>query len=91
LKNTPLDLILDKKFLINKIYGLKERIIDENLINYTIIENDNEINIFFNKKTFNLIGWQTKDAFQNLNITFLSSIKTNIVINKDLFKLPHPN
>ena len=59
-----------------------------NLYKFTIIENDNEINIFFDNKTFNLIGWQTKDIYQNLNITFLSSIKKNQVIDKNLFKLP---
>ena len=91
LKKTPLNLILDKDFLINKIYNLKERIIDSSYINYTIIEKDNEINIFFDNQTFNLIGWQTKDIYQNLNITFLSSIRTNQYINKNLFKLPLQN
>ena len=91
LNKTPLYLILDKKFLINKIYKLEERIIDNSFINYTIKENDNEINIFFDDKTFNLIGWQTKDIYQNLNITFLSSIKRNEIFNKDIFKLPTQN
>ena len=91
LNKTPLYLILDKKFLINKIYKLEERIIDNSFINYTIKRNDNEINIFFDYKTFNLIGWQTKDIYQNLNITFLSSIKRNEIFNKDIFKLPTQN
>ena len=91
LKKTPLNLILDKKFLISKIYNLNEKIIDDLYINYKIIENENEINIFFDSHTFNLIGWQTKDIYQNLSITFLSSIKTNETINKDLFKLPSNN
>ena len=91
LNKTPLNFILDKNFLINKIYKLEERIIDNSFINYTIKRNDNEINIFFDDKTFNLIGWQTKDIYQNLNITFLSSIKRNEVINEDLFKLPPQN
>ena len=91
LKKTVLNLILDKNFLINKIYGLKERIIDDAYINYTILENNNEINIFFDKKTFNLIGWQTKDIYQNLNITFLSAIKKNHQVTKNLFMLPSPN
>ena len=91
LKKTPLNFILDKNFLIDKIYDLQERIIDNSLINYTIKENDNEINIFFDDKTFNLIGWQIKDMYQNLNITFLSSIKKNEIINEDLFKLPLQN
>ena len=91
LEKTPFNQILDKKFIINKIYNLNERIIDNSYINYTILENDNEINIFFDKKTFDLIGWQTKDIYQNLNITFLSSIKKNIYVAKNLFKLPLQN
>ena len=91
LKKTPLNYILDKSFLIEKIYNLEERVIDESLINYVIKENDIEINIFFNNRTFNLIGWQTKDIYQNLSITFLSSIKKNKAINEDLFKLPLQN
>ncbi|MAJ65704.1 MAG: cell envelope biogenesis protein LolA [Candidatus Pelagibacter sp.] len=91
LKKTPLNYILDKKYLINKIYNLEEKIIDESFINYSITENNNEINIFFDNKTFNLIGWQTKDIYQNLNITFLSSIKKNEIINESLFKIPSQN
>jgi outer membrane lipoprotein-sorting protein len=91
LNKTPLNLILNKKFLINKIQNSEERIIDELYTNYTIIENDYEINIFFDNQTLNLIGWQTKDIFQNLNITFLSAIKTNEKINKNIFKAPSQN
>ena len=91
IQRTPLDLILDKKFLINKISNLDERIIDKYYINYQILENDNEISIFFDNQTFNLVGWQTKDIYQNLSITFISSVKTNEVINKKIFKLPSQN
>ena len=91
LKKTSLNLILDKKFLIDKIYSLKEKIIDKSYINYTIIENDNKIDFFFDDQTFDLIGWQTKDIYQNLNITLLSSIKKNQNISKDLFKIPVQN
>ena len=91
LKKTPLNLILDKNFLINKIYELEEKIIDKNYINYTITENDNKINIFFNNKTFNLVGWKTKDLYQNLSVTYLFSIETNKKITKNLFKLPLQN
>jgi outer membrane lipoprotein-sorting protein len=91
LNKTPLYLILDKKFLINKISKLDERIIDKYYINYQILENDNEISIFFDNQTFNLVGWQTKDIYQNLSITFISSVKTNEVIDKKFFKLPSQN
>ena len=76
---------------MRKINDLEERIVNNNLINYTIQEKDSRINIFFDNKTFNLIGWQTKDIYQNLNITFLSSIKKNQVIKKNLFKIPSQN
>ena len=88
LDKTPLNLILDKEFLINKINVLEERMVDESLINYTIKENDIEINVFFNKETYDLIGWQNTDMYQNFNITFLSSIRKNRIITKNIFKLP---
>ena len=88
LDKTPLNFILDKNFLIKKIEVLEERIVDGSYINYTIKENDNEINVFFNNKTFDLIGWQNTDVYQNFNITFLSSIRKNRIIAKNMFKLP---
>ena len=90
LNKTPLNLILDKNYLINKIYNYEERVINNSFINYKINENGSEINIFFDNVSFNLIGWQTKDIYQNLNITFLSSVKKNETINKNIFKLPSP-
>mgnify|MGYP001362557071 FL=1 len=91
LEKTPLNFILDKDFLISKINVLEERIVDENLINYTIKENDIEVNIFFNKETYDLIGWQNIDVYQNFNITFVSSIRKNRIITKNIFKLPTQN
>ena len=88
---TPLDLILDKNFLINKISYLDGRILDKYYINYQLLENENEISIFFDNQTFNLVGWQTKDIYQNLSITFISSVKTNEFIDKKIFKLPSQN
>ena len=91
LNKTPLNLILDKKFLIKSVDNLKEEKIDKTRISFEIEENDNEINIFFDNKTFNLIGWQTKDIYQNLNVTYLSSIEVNQQVDKNLFKLPIQN
>jgi outer membrane lipoprotein-sorting protein len=91
LKRTALNLILDKNFLIKKIGNLKEQILDKTYINFEIVENNNEIKFFFDDKTFNLIGWQTKDIYQNVNVTYLYSIQKNQQIDKDLFKLPTQN
>ncbi|MDC3188037.1 outer membrane lipoprotein carrier protein LolA [Candidatus Pelagibacter sp.] len=91
LDKTPLKFILDKDFLISKIKFSEERIVDESFINYTIKENNYEINVFFNKENFDLIGWQNTDVYQNFNITFLSSIRKNRIISKNIFKLPTQN
>ena len=91
LEKTPLNLILDKKYLINKISDLEERIVNKSLINFTIFEKNNEINIFFDNQTYDLIGWQNTDIYQNFNITFLSSIRKNRVLSKNLFKIPIQN
>ena len=91
LKKTPLNLILDKNFLINKIYNLEERIIDNSYIIYSITENENEIDIFFDIISLELIGWQTKDIYQNTTLTLLESISKNQKIEKKLFNLPIQN
>ena len=88
IKKTPLNYVLDKNFLINEIKTVEERIIDDKYINFTILKEENEINIFFDKKNLNIIGWQTLDIYQNLNITFLSSLKINQQLKKNIFNLP---
>tara|TARA_Y100000287_G_C14199745_1_gene344702 strand:- start:554 stop:1102 length:549 start_codon:yes stop_codon:yes gene_type:complete len=88
---TALNFILNKEFLLDKIKILDERVINEKFINYNFSENDNEINIFFDNKTYNLIGWQTLDIYQNLSITYINSIIKNKKLKKNLFKLPTKN
>ena len=88
LDQTPLNLILDRNFLIKKIKSLNERILDDKFVNFKFVENSFEVNIFFDFNNYNLIGWQTTDIYQNLSITFLSSIKKNQKINDNLFILP---
>ena len=46
---------------------------------------------FFDKKTYDLIGWQTRDIYQNLSVTYISSLIKNKKIKKNLFKLPNRN
>ena len=91
LKRTPLDLILNKNFLMRKIENLNARVLDNKFVNFKFFENDFEINIFFDFNTLDLIGWQTKDIYQNLNITFLASVKKNQNLNNNLFLLPKQN
>jgi hypothetical protein len=44
--------------------------------------------LFFSKKDYDLVGWQSIDIYQNLSITFISSITKNIEIDENLFRLP---
>ena len=91
LKKTPLNLLLNKNYLIAKMKILEPRKINGKYLNFTFFENNNEINIFFDSKSLDLIGWQTEDIYQNLTITFLSSIKINQEINNKIFILPANN
>jgi len=91
LDKTPLEYLLDKEYIISKIRMLEPRDIDNKYINFKIIENNNEINVFFDKKSLNLIGWQTEDIYQNLSITFISSVKINQKIDEKKFILPKNN
>ena len=91
LKKTSLSLILDKNYLINKINSLDENIINSSYINYTINENENKIDVFFDISSLELIGWQTKDIYQNATTTILSLVSKNQDISKKLFRLPSQN
>jgi len=52
---------------------------------------DNKITVFFDRKTFNLKGWQIIDQYNN-NINFsLNIIAKNDVFKKETFKIPEIN
>ena len=91
LDKTPLNYLLDKEFLIKKINESNARIIQKKFVNFKFTENENEINIFFDIKNFSLLGWQTLDIYQNLSITYLSSISVNKNLKRNLFNLPDRN
>ena len=91
LKRTPLELILDKDYLISQIKNLEARDVENKYLNFTLVKNNNKINIFFDNQTLNLIGWQTEDIYQNLVITFIYEVKLNQKIDQDIFKLPEMN
>ena len=52
---------------------------------------DNEITVFFDKKTFDLKGWQIVDQYNN-NINFsLNIVAKNDIYKKGTFKIPEIN
>tara|TARA_Y100000992_G_scaffold188881_1_gene127902 strand:+ start:184 stop:726 length:543 start_codon:yes stop_codon:yes gene_type:complete len=91
LNKTPLNFILDKKYLLRKIDNLNEETINNSYIQYTIEENNNKIEIFFDIKSLDIVGWQTQDIYLNTATTLLYSVKKNQKINYNLFKLPSQN
>ena len=87
LKDTPLDLILDKKFLLNKLDNIE--IIQENdeTFSFEIIHNNNLLNIFFDKQNYEIKGWTTTDIYQNKVETKLFNIEINMMIDEKLFRI----
>ena len=87
LKDTPLDLILDKKFLLDKLDNVE--IIRENdeTFSFEIKHNNNLLNIFFDKDSYDIKGWTTTDVYLNTVETKLLDIETNKMIDKKLFRV----
>ena len=91
IEKTALNLILDKNFLVSKISEANVDLIDDKFYRFKFNESENSVNIFFDKKTLNIIGWQNIDIYQNLVITYLFDLKINLPLKKDQFKLPSIN
>ena len=89
LKKTPLFYLLNKENILDVIQNNEPLLMNSDLIEYELTDNNlNKINIFFDRNSYNLIGWQTEDIYQNLVITFIYNIKKNSKIDDKLFKLP---
>jgi len=87
LEKTPLNLILDKNFLINKIKDSKNLSSSLNNYSFKIIYEQTTLIIHFDKNTLNLIGWTTNDIYQNKVETKISNIESNLIINNNIFKI----
>ena len=88
LEQTPFELILDKNLLLKKIKKLKAKYLNEKYYLFNMESNGNIINIFFDKNSYDLIGWQTEDIYQNLVVTYIFNLKKNSKIDNKIFKLP---
>jgi outer membrane lipoprotein-sorting protein len=87
LDKTPLNFILDKKFLISKMNEAED---DKNYPFYYVFNFEYEknlIKVFFDKESLDLMGWETKDIYQNLIQTFLSDININIEVEEKIFSI----
>ena len=87
LKDTPLNLILDKKFLLDELNQVEVVLENEETFSFEIIHNNNLLNIFFDKKNYEIKGWTTTDIYQNRVETKLFNIEINIMIDENLFRI----
>ena len=89
LEKTPLFFILNKDNLLNLVENHEPIYSDSNIIEYELIDsNFNALNIFFEKKSIELLGWKTLDAYSN-NVDFLiKDVEINISIENKIFKIP---
>ena len=87
LKDTPLNLILDKKFLLDKLDQVETIKENNETFSFKIVHNNNLLNIFFDKISYEIKGWTTTDIYLNKVETKLSNIETNIMINERIFRV----
>ena len=91
LNKTPFQLLLDKNYIVEKIKKLDQKIINNKYLKYSIDNENYKINIFFNKKNYEMVGWQTEDIYQNLVVTYIYNLQINNNIDKKIFFLPERN
>ena len=87
LKDTPLNLILDKKFLLDKLDQVETIKENNETFSFKIAHNNNLLNIFFDKISYEIKGWTTTDVYLNKVETKLSNVETNIMIDERLFRV----
>jgi len=87
LKDTPLNLILDKKFLLDKLDQVETIKENDETFSFKIVHNNNLLNIFFDKINYEIKGWTTTDVYLNKVETKLSNVEINIMIDERLFRV----
>ena len=88
IKSTPFHFLLDKNYLINKIKSSSLDEVENKYLFFQINENNSNINIFFSRENYDLIGWQIEDIYQNLAVTYIFNTSINKIVDEKLFKLP---
>ena len=71
IKNTPFEFLLNKQYLIDIINTSEINEVEDRYLFFQIVENNSNINIFFSKKNYELVGWQIEDVYQNLAVTYI--------------------
>ena len=87
LKDTPLNLILNKKFLLDKLDQVETIEENDETFSFEIVHNNNLLNIFFDKISYEIKGWTTTDIYLNKVETKLFNLETNIMIDERIFRV----
>ena len=89
LKITALYRILQKNTILNIMKNQKPTINSSNLIVYeTTDEKNNKLQIFFDKDSLELKGWETLDMYSNKVSFVVRELEINKDIDDNFFKIP---
>jgi len=89
LKITALYRILQKNTILNIMKNQKPTINSLNLIVYeTADKKNNKLQIFFDKDSLELKGWETLDIYSNKVSFVIRDLEINKDIDDDFFKIP---
>jgi hypothetical protein len=88
IKDTPLGVMLDKENIIEKLLKVEKfSKIDKNISTIIDLNSQESIEIYFNSKEMNIVGWKIKN-YDKSNLEFLMK---NILINiktNEKFEIP---
>tara|TARA_B100001029_G_C14990231_1_gene411566 strand:- start:182 stop:739 length:558 start_codon:yes stop_codon:yes gene_type:complete len=88
LEKTPLNILLNKRLLMENIDKIDEKLLNKTHYVFPIKIDESLVNIFFDKEKYNFVGWQTEDIYQNRTATFIYNLEYNKNLEKKLFDLP---
>ena len=88
IKDTPLGVMLDKENIIEKLLKVEKfNIIDKNIIAIIDLNSQESVEIHFDSKKMNIVGWKIKN-YDNSNLEFfMKKISINIDTNEK-FEIP---
>ena len=87
LDKTPLNLILDKEFIISQIRELGEEIPMGDYYKFELTYENLDIIVYFDNQDLNLVGLSTIDIYQNKVETKLSIVDKNIQVDQKIFDI----
>ena len=89
IKDTPLGVMLDKKSLIEKLSNIEKFNITNNFVIAVIdISSTESVDIYFEPKSFTILGWRIKNYEKSTLEFMMKNIKINF-ISDEKFQIPN--